>query len=184
VKGVEQRVQHTANLTIYQELDRAVPEWRAINADPAFKAWCGLPDVYSGMVRGKLLQSAFQAAAAPRVIAFFKGYQAEQKATGQIPDPQAAAATPAPASPAVSLDTLVAPGRAKPAPGDSAAVAADKPIYTIADIKRFYQLVRTGYYNGREQDKARDEASIFLAQKEGRVRDLNPGTGCAGSLVS
>ena len=122
------------------------------------------------MLKGNLLKAAFQAADAPRVVAFFKGYKAEQQATGQVPAPAGQQQPPAPIVPAVALETLVAPGRAKPASGDSALSAADKPIYTRADIQRFYGLVRQGYYAGREQDKARDEASIFLAQREGRVR--------------
>lgn len=174
VKQTQQRVAQTAAGQLYQALDREVPDWRSINTDPAFRTWCGLPDVYSGVLRGKLLKDAFTAAHAPRVVAFFKGYQAEQQATGQLPVPvqDQQQAQPAPRQAAVALDSLVAPGRAKPAPGETFSPngSADKPIFTRADISNFYRLVRSGHYNGREADKSRDEAMIFSAQREGRVK--------------
>ena len=174
VNRVQQRVQQTTALSLYQVLDRDVPNWREINMNPRFKSWCGLPDVYSGNVRGKLLNAAFQAADAPRVVAFFKGFLAEEVATGQLPDPNAQQQQAQPGAPvreaAVPLETLTSPGRAKPAPGNSAAGAADKPIYTREQIKWFYSQEGRRYYAGREQERKSDEQSIFVAQREGRVR--------------
>jgi hypothetical protein len=148
-----------------------VPNWKQINTNPRFIAWLGLPDVYSGQVRKAMLNAAFQAASAPRVIAFFKGFIADEVATGHISaapptEPQPAAA---PRQPAVPLSTLTAPGRAKPATGDTQ-VPVDKPIYTRTQIAKFYSDVRRGAYLGREQDKATEEAKIFAAQNDGRVR--------------
>jgi len=174
-RQVSQRVAQQGQGALFGDLDRDVPTWRTINVDPRFKVWCRLPDVYSGQVRGKMLNAAFQAADAPRVIAFFKGFLAEEQATGQMPTqqplPQAGQQPPpAPRQAAISLDTLAAPGRAKPATGDNPANAADKPVFTRAQIAAFYSDVRKGVYNGRDADKQRDEAAIFAAQREGRVR--------------
>lgn len=173
VQHTNQRVARTVNSTMHEALDDAVPEWRDINVNPRFKAWCRLPDVYSGAVRGKLLNAAFQAADAPRVVAFFQGFLSEEQATGQISAPPAeppAAPAEAPRVAAVPLETLAAPGRAKPATGGSASGSAEKPVFTRAQISEFYVNVRKGQYAGREADKARDEAAIFAAQREGRVR--------------
>ena len=166
-RQVDQRVAQTAQQGVYTALAEAVPNWNEINNSQEFKRWCSLPDLYSGEVRGKLLNTAFRGANAPRVIAFFKGFIAVGVATGQVPVPHAEPVTPRKA--AVPLESLAAPGRAKPATGDTQ-VPADKPIFTRAQIAGFYALVRKGAYAGRDADKAADEALIFAAQRDGRVR--------------
>lgn len=169
-RQVSQQLTRQGTAGLYQQLDEKVPNWKVINVDPRFKLWCRSHDVYSRQVRGKLLNEAFQAADAPRVIAFFEGFQNEEVATGNAPAPQQQPQTPAPRQAAVQLETLAAPGRAKPAGGDSPASAADKPVFTRTEIATFYANVRKGAYAGRDADKARDEAAIFSAQREGRVR--------------
>lgn len=171
-RQVSQQVTRQGTVGLYAQLDAQVPTWKTINVDPRFKAWCRSPDVYSGQVRGMLLNAALQAADAPRVIAFFNGFLAEEVATGHTPAPAAAAAaSPAvPRQAAMSLDALTAPGRAKPATGDTLPSSADKPIFTRAQISAFYSKPVRDSYIGREQDRARDEQAIFAAQREGRVR--------------
>lgn len=169
VRQVSQRVQQVSTESLYEALATAVPDWQAINVHPRFKAWCGKPDVYSGALRGKLLNAAFQAGNAPRVIAFFKGFLQEEQATGQLQDPSVPPASQPARQPAVSLEMLAAPGRAHPAGGDTQ-LPVEKPVYSRAQIAAFYNAVRAGSYVGREQEKATLEQSIFLAQREGRVR--------------
>jgi hypothetical protein len=173
---VDQQVQKTnqelANnkvASVYDQLASQVPNWDEINNNPRFKIWCGLRDVYSGAVRGSLLQDALRQGNSSRVIAFFNGFLAEERATGHLPSPQSEPVTQ-PRIAAVSLESLAAPGRAHPAAGADMPTTTDKPIYTCAQISRFYDRVRKGQYVGREGDKARDEAAIFAAQREGRVR--------------
>jgi len=165
------QLQRTGKQTVFSVLDERVPEWRKINTDPAFKRWLSLPDIYSGGVRQRLLDAAVKAADAPRVVAFFQGFLREA-AQGQPSQPQPAPlpAEPPPAQrqPPLSLETLAAPGRARPAPGEPP--AADKPIYTRAQISKFYADVRRGAYVGRETEKNAIERDIFAAQTEGRVR--------------
>lgn len=172
VRQVAQKVGQVTQADMMSTLDAEVPTWKQINLDPRFKQWCRLPDVYSGAVRGTMLNTAFQAADAPRVVAFFKGFLAEEQATGQIPAPQTTqqAQTELPRTAAVSLESLAAPGRPKPAGGDTPASAADKPVYTRAQINAFYTAVRRGEYTGREQEKMNLETSLFAAQREGRIR--------------
>ncbi len=170
VKQVSQRVQGVTAQGLYSHLDAQVPEWRELNHNPRFKAWCSLRDVYSGQVRGKLLNAAIQAADAPRAVAFFKGFLTEEQATGQLPDPTLQPpALSVPRQAARTLESLTAPGRAHPAGGEQA-TPDDKPIFTRQQIAAFYTAVRQGQFSGREADKAATERAIFLAQNEGRVR--------------
>lgn len=152
------------------QLGQAVPNWRDINRMPAWNNWLRQRDVYSGKLRHVLLNEANAAADAPRMTAFFLNFLAEQEATGQpVPTTQQVAPVVAPRVATIPLVTLAAPGRAKPAGGDTPA-PADKPILTRPQIAEFYRRVRAGYYNGQEAEKAKDEAIIFAAQREGRVR--------------
>lgn len=170
VRQVSQRVQVVSTGSLYENLDREVANWREVNISPRFKQWCALRDVYSGQVRGQMLNAAFTAADAPRVVAFFKGFLTEEQATGQLPDPSLQPPVPlAPRQAAVSLESLTAPGRAHPAGGDQP-LPVDKPIFTRAQITAFYRQVREGYFNGREADKQATEKAIFAAQNEGRIR--------------
>lgn len=159
----EQRLQ---NQTVLNQLDVQLPNWRQVNVDPAFLEWLRLPDVYSGGVRGQMLREAFQAASVPRVLAFFNGYLAEAKATGQLAaDPSPAPAQPR--TPAVPLATLAAPGR--PLPASDNPRIPDKPHFTRAQIAEFYSHRGMQRYIGREADRKADEQLIFEAQREGRI---------------
>lgn len=153
------------------QLRQQVPNWQEINRLPAWNNWLRQRDVYSGKVRHVLLNEANAAADAPRMTAFFRSFLAEAEATGQpVPVPQPAAGVVPPARvAAVPLVTLAAPGRARPAGGD-VPVPAEKPVLTRGQVAGFYANVRAGHYNGREAEKAKDEAIIFLAQKENRIR--------------
>ena len=166
------QLQRTGKQGLFATLDERVPKWREINVDPSFKRWLSLPDIYSGGVRQRLLDAAVAAADAPRVVAFFTGFLREA-AQGQPSQPQPAPspAEPPPAArqPPLSLEALAAPGRARPAPGEQPAVG-DKPVYTRAQISKFYADVRRGAYAGRETEKSAIERDIFAAQTEGRVR--------------
>lgn len=170
VQQVGERIQQVRSSNVYDVLDLKVPDWRAINLDPRFKSWCSLRDVYSGQLRSTLLNDALKAADAPRAVAFFQGFLAEEQATGALPDPLGQPAPLVPArTPALTLDSLTAPGRAKPAGGETPQ-PVDKPIFTRAQIRAFYDAVRQGQFNGREADKNATEQAIFVAQREGRVR--------------
>jgi hypothetical protein len=165
-----QRAQGLAEQEVRNQLDVQLPDWRSINTDPAFLQWLSLRELYSGGVRRALLNQAFQAASAPRVLAFFKGYLAEAQATGQLPAQQTTATTPVPPrQAAVSLVTLVSPGRAQPAPG-SDGQPPEAPIFTHRQIREFYSHAGIARYAGRQADRVADEKLIFEAQAAGRVR--------------
>jgi hypothetical protein len=169
---LKQTVQRTAKQRLADDLTEAVPNWVEIKNSGEFKRWLSLPDVYSGRVKGELLREAVTAANAPRVLAFFKSFLTEKAATSPSDptlDVQPVAQPPRTA--AIPLDTLAAPGRARPASGsNNPGSPADKPVFTRAQVQAFYARVRTGHYNGRQAEKDAEEQQIFAAQREGRVR--------------
>jgi hypothetical protein len=172
---VRQRLQQSGQQSVQQALDGALPNWREINRSTQFKAWLGLRDLYSGQVRHGLLNAAFTAADAPRVVAFFKGFVQDGIATGSIPQPPVPGVLPLQPQPqlrqpAVSLDSLAAPGRARPASGDNPAQPVEKPVFTRTQIKAFYEAVRRGDYAGQDTLKNTHEQMIFAAQRDNRVR--------------
>jgi hypothetical protein len=170
---LKQRLNQQQTVGVYEALEQAVPDWRAINDNPRFKQWCALPDLYSGQVRGQLLNAALRAGHAPRVIAFFKGFQSEEAATGHLPDPQPRPAPQPARQPAIPLASLSTPGREQPSGGGTQATATSanqKPVYTRANIAEFYARRNRGEYVGREDEAAAHERDLFAAQREGRVR--------------
>lgn len=168
--SIKQETHNQKVNNIYTELARSLPNWQQINQHPDFSRWLDLKDPISGAIRRVLLNSAFQAANAARVVAIFNGFVAENAAmrpASQAPQ-LTAPGQPAPTrQPAVSLETLAAPGRARSAPGSP---AAEKPVYSRADIDAFYRDVRRGVYAGRDNEKLAKEIDIYAAQREGRVQ--------------
>lgn len=167
-----QQVSNTSKRELFGTLDRVVPNWREINKSLQFKTWLALPNVYTSQIRQKMLDDAVNGAQAPKVIALLRDFLAEATATGQtVPTAQAEQRTPqaAPRTPALDLETLAAPGRARPASGDSQ-VPVEKPIYSRAQISKFYDDKRRGYYAGRDAEVVAFETDLSAAQREGRIR--------------
>lgn len=167
------RIAVSANDQLHAYMSARIPDWQAINNLPEFVDWSRLPDVYSGAIRQSLMQDAWNKGDGPRVEAFFRGFLAEHPALDSLRAPAAPAAqppaqpngSPAPAQPRVTLESLAAPGRARSAPP----MPADKPVYTQAQILKFYTDVATGRFGGSEADRAAIDGDIILAQHEGRI---------------
>jgi hypothetical protein len=167
-----QQVKSTAKRELFAYLDGKLPQWRQINRDTRFKTWLRLPNIYTRQIRNDMLNAAVDGADAPLVLQFFHDFLREAHATGQTAQTQQTeqqAPLAAPRSPAVALETLAAPGRAKPASGESA-VPSEKPIYTRAQISKFYEDSRKGYYDGRKAEYDAIQADLSAAQREGRIR--------------
>jgi hypothetical protein len=169
VNSLQQTLQQTAQRGVHATLTQEVPDWKTINRSQNFSHWLGLRDPLSGVIRKVLLDGAFRAADAARVVAIFKGFVAEDAASRPAaPAPLTPAPEiPAPATPAVSLVALAAPGRARSVPATSA--TTEKSTYTTRQISKFYDDSRKGLWAGREAEKLAIEQDIYLAQREGRV---------------
>lgn len=165
VGNVGNAVANTERERMLATLDQRLAGWREQNQNPEFLEWLGLPDVYSGARRMDLLRQAFDRGDVARVLAFFNGYNAEKQAASAPPSMPA----PQPPAPAVRLEELAAPGRARVAAA-SQPPTGDKPIITAAQISQFYDDCRRGRFNGRDADRIALESQIFEAQREGRIR--------------
>jgi hypothetical protein len=144
-------------------LDQRLPQWRDINVSQEFHSWLALPDAYSGANRHDLLRVAYEQGNTPRVYAFFKGFLDQEAAL----DPRAYEPRPADNG-RVPLESFAAPGRAKTSAASSAPV--EKPIFTHAQIARFYAESAAGKWRGREEEYNRIDRAIIEAGREGRVR--------------
>ena len=170
-QALAQELQQVKANDVYFTLDSDLPNWRDINRSDEWKDWLRLPDLYSGVVRQQLLDQAFAAGDAGRILVFFRGFLAESP--GHM-DPQVQAQAAVPPSPTpvrkavMKLEDLAAPGRAAPSPAPS--VTEAKPTITNKDVSHFYWQVTHGHWNGREQAKAQREAEIHAAVREGRVQ--------------
>ena len=157
-------VEQDAKSRMESSLDHDIPNWRDVNFNPDFLTWLKLPDPYSGVIRHELLKTAYSRNDTPRVLAFFNGFLADEAAT----DPAKAETGRSNAPAKMSLENLAAPGRAKTAAATGA--PAEKPIFTRAQIAKFYADSAAGKYRGKEAEKDRVEAQIFDAEREGRIR--------------
>lgn len=84
----------------YGELEREVPDWKAINTDQNWLAWLGEVDQLSGVPRQRYLDNAAQQLDHAHVARLFKAYK---DAAGITPPPaDSPAATPAPKKPSLS----------------------------------------------------------------------------------
>jgi hypothetical protein len=165
---LRQMVAQQSHSTMTSFLDSQVPGWRQVYADPRFTQWLNLPDIYSGVLRKQMLTEAANTGNAARVAAFYRGFIQEEAATGQIESAPQQSTAPVRQA-AIALESIATPGRARPAAG-TPAPAGNGPVFTRAQVDRFYADVRRGAYNGREQQKMADEALIIAAGREGRVR--------------
>lgn len=164
LRGVGGYVQQDARSRMMATLEQSIPNLAELNTNPEFISWLKLPDPYSGAIRHNLLKEAYDRNDTSRVLAFFRGFLAEEAAVA--PATGETGRTEAPAKP--SLEQFAAPGRAKTAAASGA--PAEKPIFTRAQIAKFYADSAAGKYRGKEAEKDRLEAQIFEAEREGRIR--------------
>ena len=167
---LQARLAKEARRALDQSVEIAVPNFREIDRDPRWHRWLLGIDVLSGRVRQQLLNEAISAAAAPRVISFFRGFLNEEVATGHSEPASNSQQAAPPREAAINLSSLAAPGRARPSTGGDASVQPEKPIYTRAQVKELYRAHQKGAYVGREAEWARLEADLYAAQREGRYR--------------
>jgi hypothetical protein len=154
---------------VWQQLDRAVPNWEAINVDDNFLRWLEGNIPYTKVQRGTELGRAFDLKDVPAVINFFQGYIHEAAATG-TPVPGVSAAlggTPTTGRP--TLESFAAPGRANPTPA-ATAPPGQKPYYTPSGIARYHTEKAKGLWRGRDDEVRKIDADIILASVEGRIQ--------------
>lgn len=166
--GVEQRQGQTAQEQFISRFAQLVPDWEAINQDPAFLNWLEQTDSLTGQPRQVLLDAAHNALNAQRVAAFFNAFKQEIGRVAPSPTPthQPTPQQPARRSAPPEVARQVQPGRSKAASTPQASEPATK-IWSQREISDFYRNATQGRYSREEQ--ARIEAEIDLAAAQGRV---------------
>lgn len=154
VNGVDERVEATREQTFLQALTAAVPDWQAINSQPAWIQWLRQTDPIFGSSRQEALNKASEAADAQRVAAIFNAYKLTL------------APAPAPRQAANDMSELQAPQSLAAAP---APVQQEVPFVSTAQVNSFYNDVAKGKYRGREAEAAQMEAVINAAAAAGRI---------------
>ncbi|MDP4546490.1 hypothetical protein [Marinobacter sp. MDS2] len=148
LRQLEERDQQKSQASFWAVLPELVPDWKDVNADPAFHTFLAQFDPQTGERRQDALTAAQQALDADEVAKIFNAFKNSRPAPQQpqIPEDQI--------DPQVSRTNAQAPQGAK--------------IWTGAEIKQFYQDKSQGKLSADEGERL--EADIFLAQKEGRIR--------------
>lgn len=134
-------------------LTTAVPDWQVLNVDQGFLNWLAEVDPVYGMPRQYALTNAYEALDANRTATIFSQYKksiAPMPKTGQQ-----------------QLLSQVAPTRSRTSAAPSSS-AADKPIFTQAQVSEFY----SEWVKGRltNEEAVRMENEINAAMLEGRIR--------------
>lgn len=149
VESVKTTTVENKEVSFFDKLASAVPDWMAINDDPDFHAWLGEVDDLTGAQRQDILTAAEEKRDADRVARFFKAFK-------KVQENKSAAAT-------ASLDSQVAPVASRvdePPKG--------KKIWTRAEIADFYARDRRGELT--EEQSAAIDKEVQLAIRERRVR--------------
>lgn len=149
VESVKTTSVENKEVSFFDKLASAVPDWMAINDDPDFHAWLGEVDDLTGAQRQDILTAAEEKRDADRVARFFKAFK-------KVQENKSAAAT-------ASLDSQVAPVASRvdePPKG--------KKIWTRAEIADFYARDRRGELT--EEQSAAIDKEVQLAIRERRVR--------------
>lgn len=149
VESVKTTTVENKEVSFYDKLASAVPDWMAINDDPDFHAWLGEVDDLTGAHRQEILSAAEEKRDADRVARFFKAFK-------KVQEKKSAAAS-------ASLDSQVAPvaSRVEDPP-------KGKKIWTRAEVADFYARDRKGEFT--EAKAAAIDEEIQLAIREKRIR--------------
>lgn len=149
LESFEATTVQTKEVSFFDKLTAAVPDWMAINDDPDFHAWLGEVDELTGAQRQAILSEAEERRDADRVVRFFKAFK-------RIQEQNAASATQ-------SLESQVVPTTTRvPEPPKG------KKIWTRAEIAAFYARARSGGYSDQEAEAIENDIQMAIA--ENRIR--------------
>jgi hypothetical protein len=76
-QNMQQELARVKSNDIYGALDQQLPDWRSLNQQEDWKNWLAQLDAFNGVSRQQLLNQAFAAGDADRVLQFFRGFLAD-----------------------------------------------------------------------------------------------------------
>lgn len=157
IAGVSNATSKIAGESFDDALTRQVPNWEAVDKDPAFIAWLNEVDGFSGRTKLELLQAAYSSGNLKSTVAIFKAFEGVK---------QPVSAPVEPAAPASNVAKFVAPGKSKSSA--SPAVQTTQPkTWSTADISKLYEDKRNRRIT--EEEFVKQESDLFAAQREGRI---------------
>ena len=158
LNGVASTTERVNTKSFLEEISDLMPNFSVVNDDPRFMDWLQQNNPYTGRPYAADFYNARDVKDAPRVVEFFRSFEA-------LTQPPAAPATPKPPA-APSLESLVAPAQGGAQPASPPASAR---MWTQADIATFYKDKANGRWASNPQAAMALEADLFKAQGEGRV---------------
>jgi hypothetical protein len=92
---LRRQVAEQTRKAMHDRVEAAIPNWRDIDSDPRWRAWLSEIDPFTGVIRQQVLDDAIAAGSADRVVAFFRGFQAQHGGAARSPGrPRSAAPQP------------------------------------------------------------------------------------------
>ena len=157
---VQQTQQQNREQMFWSRMGELVPNWEAMNGDPAFLSWLAEFDPMVGQTRKYLIDQAQQQLNADRAAAFFRAFAATRP-------------PPPPVTPQQELARQASPNRSNGSGGQGyqpPANAQTIEIWSSQEVSDFYTDVRRGKYRSNPAEYQRMNEAITKAVAEGRVR--------------
>lgn len=153
--GVAQTQQLTAEDRFYSAIERAIPDWQAVNHDPGLLLWLAEFDPLLGITRKEAFDDSAARLDAARISAFFDAYKRS------IAKPAAAPTASKPSSKLASQVTPAAGG------GNTSPEEGAGKTWTRDSVKQFFDECIKGRYTSDEQERIKRD--ILVANAEGRI---------------
>lgn len=146
-----------ATLSFEQRLERAIPDFSQINADPKWIAWLDAVDEYTGEPRRAYAEWVYNQGNVDKlkqIVDFYK------KATGQQAQDQQRQQRK------TELERQTQPTRT----ASASSVPAGERIYTEVEFNRLWDKVRDLYAKGQNDEANQLDIELSQAATQGRVR--------------
>lgn len=172
LKGDQAKVEHA---NFWNTFETAVPDFPALNQNPAFKAFMHVP--VAGTTRQRLADDAAARLDPKGVIDIYNEFKMSQPPPALQPGAQQPGMQLQPGQPGYQPELPPVPGlagQADPAsmlnvPGQNIAPVVDTKIYSKAEVNKFYSDKSIGNFNHLPDQGQAMENLIMIACQEGRV---------------
>ena len=153
LENIERRQVKSAEDQFWDDINKAVPNWKALQKTEDMQSWLLEHDDLLGTSRDEAIAQAQQNLDSSRVIAIFKSYTAPAKQT-VYDDPQADLIHP---------DEGAGDGGTPPSSGQR--------MWKVSEVQNFYKRLALGKFKGQDGRKRamQIEKSIEKAREEGRI---------------
>jgi len=157
VGQVDDRSNYSATQMFMRDLEKAVPNFREINANPVWLEWLRGVEPYTKRSWQSLLEDGESALDADRVAAVFRAFEGQSGKAETASKQQANA----------KLQSQVSPSRSRAQTPVSSEVPANQRTYSFAEIEQFYDSLWRGRIDPSQGKET--EMEINRAVAEGRV---------------